>query len=499
MALLLGYVTLVLIAALAALFYYFLVSTYSYWQRRGVVHDKPVWLKGNLPTIGKTTTVREPFREFYAKYKGKAPFGGFYFALREAAVLLDLELVKLVMIKDFNNFAYRGNFYNERDDPISAHLFNLDGPGWREMRMKLTPTFTSLKMHQMLPTVVEIGQRFIKVVEKQLPTQGRAYPVEMKDLLARFTTDVIGSCAFGLDCNSLDDPQVEFRRMGSKVFTDRRHGRLAFAFIQGFPKLAKMMRMKVARDDVSDFYMRVVKDTLDYRDKHHVQRNDFFNLLMELRKEENGGLTFNQLAAQAFVFFLAGFETSSSTMGFALYLLALHPEIQDKAREEVNEVFAKHKEFNYEAMKELKYLQQILYETMRKFSIAPILVRKAINDYPVPNSSYVIEAGTAVVIPVDAIHHDPEIYPEPEKFDPERFSPEAIEQRSSVAWLPFGAGPRNCIGLRFGEMQSIVGLGMLLKNFKFSAAKETDIPIKINKTSFVLSSEGGIILNVEKV
>lgn len=103
-----------------------------------------------------------------------------------------------------------------------------------------------------------------------------------------------------------------------------------------------------------------------------------------------------------------------------------------------------------------------------------------------------------MVIPVDAIHHDPDIYPEPDKFDPDRFTPEAIEARHSAAWLGFGAGPRNCIGLRFGEMQTLVGLAVLLHNFKFSPAKATEIPLQINKTSFFLQSQGGIVLNVRK-
>ncbi|XP_030376424.1 cytochrome P450 6a2-like [Scaptodrosophila lebanonensis] len=496
-------VSLALIVAIVGLALVFLKYRYNYWARRGVVHDKPTWLKGNIGTVGKTTTICEPIRDFYNKYKNKSPFGGFYFPLRHVALLLDLELVKQVLIKDFGNFAHRGNYYNEVDDPISAHLFNLDGPGWKEMRTKLTPTFTSLKMHQMLPTVVEIGERFVAVIQRDvdasLAISAPETPIEMKDLLARFTTDVIGSCAFGLDCNSLANPNVEFRVFGRRVFTERRHGRLAFAFLQSFPKLARHLHIKLARDDVSDFYMRVVRETLEYRDQHKVQRNDFLNLLMELRKESGGGLTFNQIAAQAFVFFLAGFETSSSTMGFALYLLAMHPETQKRAREEVQRVWAKYGEFSYEAYKEFKYIQQVIYETMRMYSIAPILARKAINDYEVSGTSHIIEAGTTVIIPVDAIHYDPDIYPEPERFDPDRFAPEAVEQRHPMSWLPFGAGPRNCIGLRFGEMQSVIGLAMLLKHFQFSAAKETPIPLEIDKESFILASKGGIVLNVQSL
>ncbi|KAH8371595.1 hypothetical protein KR093_008149 [Drosophila rubida] len=518
----LWWLSLALLATLLGLLALWLRQTYGYWARRGVLHDPPVWLYGNLHSVGRTTTALEPFRRFYERYKGRAPFGGFYFAVRGVAVLLDLELVKLVMVKEFNSFAHRGNYYNEQDDPISAHLFNLDGRDWREMRNKLTPTFTSLKMHQMLPTVVDIAERFVQVVREQVAVHAGAAesPVEVKNLLARFTIDVIGSCAFGLDCNSLNDPDVEFYHLGHKTFTDRRHGRLAFGLIQAFPRLARWLRIKMVSDDVSEFYMRVVRQTLEYREREGVRRNDFLNLLMELRSEPGGGLSFNQIAAQAFVFFLGGFETSSSTMGFALHLLALHPDVQQRGRVEVQQVLAKHRQLNYEALRELKYLKQIIYgesrelqfydsqlipfyfataETLRKYSIASILIRKTLTDFRVPGTSHVLEAGLPVVIPVDAIHHDPDIYPEPEKFDPDRFTPEAIEQRHSAAYLAFGAGPRNCIGLRFGEMQSLVGLAVLLHNFRFSPARETEIPLQLNKTSFFLQSRGGIVLNVQQL
>lgn len=215
----------------------------------------------------------------------------------------------------------------------------------------------------MLPTVVQIADRFVQVVRQKIEDNKDAdeSPMEVKHLLACFTIDVIGSCAFGLDCNSLNDPNVEFYHLGLKTFMNRRHGRLVFALIQAFPRLSKLLHIKMINDDVSEFYMRVVRDTLAYREKHQVQRNDFLNLLMELRDEPTGGLTFNQIAAQAFVFFLGGFETSSSTMGFALHLLALHPEIQQRGRDEVLNVLDKHKELNYEALKDLKYIKQIIY------------------------------------------------------------------------------------------------------------------------------------------
>ena len=104
-----------------------------------------------------------------------------------------------------------------------------------------------------------------------------------------------------------------------------------------------------------------------------------------------------------------------------------------------------------------------------------------------------------VTIPVMGIHHDPEIYPEPEVFNPERFTKEAVVERHPYAYIPFGKGPRDCIGLRFGLMQSRVGLATILNNFRLVPTEKTPNPIKFSTSSPVLSPEGGMHLGIEKL
>ncbi|XP_037950470.1 cytochrome P450 6a8-like [Teleopsis dalmanni] len=485
-------------------FYFVFLKRNAYWADRGVLHEKPVLFYGNMRNVGRTQPLRQPFRELYAKYKDKVPFCGFYISLRPAVVLFDLELIKNVLIRDFSKFANRGNYYNEKADPLSAHLFNLDGPKWRDMRVKLTPTFTTGKMKFMFPTVVDVANRFVTVLDgivKSETSELRSCNIEVKELLARFTTDVIGCCAFGLECNSLQDPNMEFRLMSKKVFNSRRHGRFVGALIRSFPKIARMCGAKLVHEDVSKFFMRVVRENVEYRESEGIQRNDFMNLLIELKNtKDQNALTLEEIAAQAFVFFIAGFETSSSTMGFCLYELALNPSVQNKARDEIEEMFKRHGgQLTYDGLKELKYLQNVLHETMRMYSIASIIMRQTVENYAVPNTNHVIEKDIIVIIPIDAIHYDPAIYPNPTKFDPGRFEPEEVEKRHTMSFLPFGDGPRNCIGMRFGEMQAMIGLVMLLKNFQFSPCEHTKIPIEISTKSVVLSSQHGISLEVKKL
>lgn len=117
--------------------------------------------------------------------------------------------------------------------------------------------------------------------------------------------------------------------------------------------------------------------------------------------------------------------------------------------------------------------------------------------YKVPDSTIVLEKGTALLIPIFGIHRDPEIYPEPDKFDPERFTKENIGTRHPFAWLPFGQGQRNCIGIRFGMTQCRIGLATLINNYRISPSEKTPIPMRFDPNSVMLSPQGGMHLNIE--
>ncbi|KAH8254069.1 hypothetical protein KR032_008331 [Drosophila birchii] len=513
----LTYILFQVAVALLALASYFIHRRMTFFKRQGVPHDAPHLLRGNMEGFNSSRNIHQIVQDYYDKYRdSKVPFVGFYFFQKPCAFIMDLDLIKHILIKDFSNFSDKGQFYNEKDDPISAHLFNLDGPAWRSLRKKLSSTFTSGKIRNMFPTVVSVGEEFMAVMKEKL---AETSVLEIRELVARFTVDVIGICAFGIQCNSLRDEKAEFLHFGQRSFVDKRHGPLLFSLLFSYPKLAKRLGFIRRAPHIQKFYQRIVYETVARREKDNIRRNDFLDLLIDMKNQEeiileNGqvvsGLTMEEILAQCFVFFIAGFETSSSTMGFALYELAKNPDIQDKARAEIEEILEQHdQQFTYEFIKDLKYLNMIhivfyyfilyfsLPKTSRLYSIASRLLRMANKRYVVPgHPNFVIEAGQSVIIPSSAIHHDPSIYPDPYEFRPERFSPEESANRPSVAWLPFGDGPRNCIGLRFGRMQACIGLALLIKNFKFSTCPKTRIPLRFNPKSIALSALG-INLKVE--
>ncbi|XP_058453126.1 probable cytochrome P450 6a14 [Malaya genurostris] len=493
----------VLIAVFLAIFW--LRNRYSYWEKRGVPYIPASYPLGNLQGLfGQQLSTLT--KGFYEKLKGPArKLGGIYFFINPVAIALDLEFVKDILIKDFRYFHDRGLYYNEKDDPLTAHLLTLEGNKWKTLRNKLTPTFTSGKMKTMFPLITSVAEHFQQSLEAAVAT---GQDIEVKDFLARYTTDVIGTCAFGLECNSLADPKAKFREKGRRAVQQSPIQVIKVFFGLTFGDLARRMHLRVIKKDVSEFFMNAVKQAVEHREHSKEVRNDFMDLLIKLKNtqpiegeniKQLGPLTLNEIAAQAFVFFVAGFETSSTAMTFCLYELALNEELQEKARQNVLDSLESHGSMTYEAIYDMKYIENCINESLRKYPPITNIFRCVSNNYQVPGSDIVLEKGFRVMVPVYAIHHDPEYYPKPEMYDPERFNPDQANQRHHMAFIPFGDGPRSCIGLRFGMMQARVGMAYLLKNFRFKLASRTCTPLVIDPSSFIMAPKGGLWLQIDKV
>lgn len=212
--------------------------------------------------------------------------------------------------------------------------------------------------------------------------------------------------------------------------------------------------------------MSLVQSVLIQRNYKPSGRNDFVDLLLECKKKgtivgesmekfkPDGSseqatldMTDDLIAAQMFVFFVAGFETSSSTTSFLLHQLAYHPHIQRKVQDEIDRVLSKHhNKLNYDAIQEMHYLEWAFKESMRLFPSVGFLIRECARKYKVPDFDLTIEKGIKVLIPVQALQTDPKYFKNPDEFQPERFSSQESETFNKFAYMPFGDGPRSCIG-----------------------------------------------------
>ncbi|CAK9832945.1 Probable cytochrome P450 6a14 [Anthophora retusa] len=493
-----------IIFAIVVLFltlYYYFTSTFDFWKIRGVSGPEPTPLFGNIKDVMLLrTSLSNYMRKLYKEYKSK-PVIGIFTRRTPVLILNDLELIKDVLIRDFSKFPNRGLPFHEKAEPLSPHLFNLEAARWRPLRTRLSPVFTSGKLKEMFPLILECSDHLEQYLEKVV---AKGEPVECRELTAKYTTDVIGSCAFGIEINALSDEDSEFRKFGRKVFATSITQILKFRLRQAFPWIFNLLSYVLPPSENTAFFTKLIVDTMKYRNENDVVRPDFVNMLMELKnhpdKLENIKLTDTLLTAQAFVFFVAGFETSSSTMSNALYELALNPDVQDKLRQEIRKHYEQNGgELKYEGIKDMAYLDLVFRETLRKYPPGALLIRKSICNYTFDGTKVTIPEKTFVWIPIYAIHHDPDIYSNPDAFIPERFNEDAVAARHPMSYLPFGDGPRNCIGARFAVYQSKVGLVKILRNHKIEVCEKTMIPYVIDPAAFLLAPKGGIYLKITKV
>ncbi|XP_045765847.1 cytochrome P450 6B6-like [Maniola jurtina] len=261
-----------------------------------------------------------------------------------------------------------------------------------------------------------------------------------------------------------------------------------------------------------EYFEDRVKDVTQARNGIPSNRKDFIDLILEAKNQGNiletkegdnvettikcVKLTNEVIAAQAFIFYTAGYETNATTAAYMLYELAMNPQIQEKLIAEVDEVLNRHDgKISYELISELPYMEKVLNETLRKYPVIDIQ-RRAKANYNIPGTNITIEKGTNIVVPTLGISYDEKYYPNPTNFDPERFSPESESKRHSCAFIPFGIGPRYCIGMMFARIQSRVFLMKLLSNFRVETSKNTQTTITFNPGRVVTAPKDGIYLNL---
>lgn len=227
-------------------------------------------------------------------------------------------------------------------------------------------------------------------------------------------------------------------KQGRRIFDISGFELLKFFFASSFPELCRKLKIRANPKEPADFFLNTFVQTLEYRQSNNIKRNDFVSMLLRLKEF----FTNEELAAEAFLVYIGGFETSSTLMTFALYELAINPNIQERLRDEIKSTTID----SYDSLVGMKYLDMVINETLRKYPPIPNTARRSTKDYVIPGTKLTIEKGTSIEIAIYSLHHDPEHFPEPQKFDPERFTTKNVEARNPFTFIPFGAGPRNvCI------------------------------------------------------
>ncbi|XP_078609010.1 cytochrome P450 3A21-like [Branchiostoma floridae x Branchiostoma japonicum] len=502
--------TWVLLALLAVLFYLYAVRPLWIFKKMGIPGPTPLPLLGNVITffndgIWNVETSRQRVQQYGKVY-------GIFFGRSPVLIISDREMLRDVFVRKFHVFSDRQTEVLTLDTkPSGRMLTNLRGEDWKDVRSTLSPAFSGGKLKMMMPAINTCADQLVQNIAKFAET-GESF--DTKELTGAFTMDVIARTAFGTEIDSQRNPQDPFVLMGRKAFNFKFSSPsllLYFMFPSIMKPILEWLNIDIFPSDSASFFYSIFDQLIGLRQKSGERgRVDFMQLMMDAHKdadeeEEDGvklhgqkhALTRDDIVANGFLFFVAGYETTATTMAFALYNFALNQEEQDRAREEVNKIMEDRDLVDYEAVHEMSYLEMCCMETLRLYPPAPNIGRVVSEEVKV--QWLTIPKDMFVLVDVLAIHYDPERWSEPNKFIPGRFTKEAREKRDPYNWLPFGAGPRNCIGMRLAMMELKVGLAKILMKYRFMTAPDTDIPLKMKKTNQFPLPENGIRLKVELI
>jgi len=374
----------------------------------------------------------------------------------------------------------------------------LNGEEWKEKRAEITPAFTNNRLKAMYPLIDDTCKKMTRFIHEEI---NKKHPdgVDAKELAAKFTTDVVASCIYGVDSKAFTDEKSVIRQMGASIFEPNVKLIIYFMLIQTFPIIQKIYTMPFVSKRVESFFVQLMADAIKLREEQKIERDDYLNYLLQLRKKKD--LPDIDMVAHTITFFLDGFETSSIVIAHMLYYLAANKSVQDKLRKEVNANVGENGRFDVDVLNEMQYMDQVFHETLRINPPAGIsskvcTIPTELTDYK--DKTLSIDKGIVVQIPIYCIHHDPEIYPEPEVFNPDRFSPEnggLKAYKDKGAFLGFLDGPRICLGMRFAMAQSKAAVAEIIRNFEITVSPKTKEPLVLDPKAFLLLPIGGLWVN----
>uniref|UniRef100_A0A182G075 Uncharacterized protein n=2 Tax=Anopheles albimanus TaxID=7167 RepID=A0A182G075_ANOAL len=528
--------TTILVVLLVYAVYKYITRNNRYFETKPIpsLTPEPIFGSTRQLMLSKVSST-EFIRSVYARFPNDKVFGMFDFGT-PVFVVRDPELIKRIAIKDFDHFVNHRPMFGRNTEPNSEALFAktlfaLTDQQWRDMRATLSPAFTGNKMRQMFELIVDCSVQMVRFYRSQAAEAGGQLPVlELKDVFARFANDVIATCAFGLEVNSFREPDNAFFANGKQLVNFKRAS--IFLKMIGyslFPRLLEKLQVDLFDREQTQFFVRIIRDTVRARETAGVVRMDMIQLLLKAQKgtlkhtgadkeeptvdgfatveesdvgkadpHQRSPISEMELIAQCLIFFLAGFDAVSATLTFLVYELALNRDVQDKLYEEIvaTEQMLAGKPLSYDRLQRMRYMDMVVSESLRKWTTAPFADRVCTRDYVLETDEYqcTIDKGTVVFLPMAAIHHDPQYYPAPERFDPERFNEQNRANIRPGTYLPFGVGPRSCIGSRFALMEVKAIVYHLLQSFSFERAPETQVPPKLLKGFAGLGLDKGLYL-----
>ncbi|XP_029011535.1 cytochrome P450 3A40-like isoform X2 [Betta splendens] len=378
--------------------------------------------------------------------------------------------------------------------PLSGDLSDgvslAENDQWRRIRNTLSPFFSSGHIKEMFGIMKHHSKKLTLSLRSKVQDGDT---VTMKDFFGPYSVDVMGSCAFSVDMDSINNPTGPLITHASNLFNISKLLVIAIGCFPFVLPLLDLLGVSIFPKSSTAYFKTLLEKVKGERnDVLNQKLGDFLQHMMNyqstkmhepMNEKQRNGLTEHEILSQATLFVFAGYETSASALVFLAYNLATNPEVMQRLLREIDSTFPNKAPVQYEALMKMEYLDSVVKESLRLYPSATRLERTARETVKI--NGITIPKEMMVMIPVFALHRDPELWPEPEAFKPDRFSKENKQNINPYTYLPFGAGPRNCLGMRFALVVVKLALVEVLQNFVFSVCEETEIPLQMAATTFI--------------
>lgn len=398
--------------------------------------------------------------------------------------IVDPELIKQVLVKDFKQYNGRigGEMFGKYFDKI---LFLRDETsGWKHIRNAISPMFTTGKLKGLYSNLDKPIYHLITSMDEQLGENNFINDFNPLINFKKFTWNITLNLFFSIEFDS-----VKVENAFVEKFLTAKNDSVFVNLLGLFMPMWIANKLNILPLP-SDTYEYLVKLSLTCIEQRKQSKQTNYNDLLQSFLET--GLSEEDMIGQFFALFLGGFESIASTCSFALYELALHPEIQDKLYKELKETFP-NDHIDYDKITSSPYLEAFIKEVLRKHPVITKLLRYALDDYELEGIK--IRKDTFVSVPIYALHHHEKYWPNPTKFDPDRF---LDNEPLPFTYLPFGNGPRMCVASRLGELELRVFLINFVKRYESYKTSFTKSPLEYKKFDFVVTPKEDIILGVRK-
>ncbi|XP_027759248.1 cytochrome P450 4V2 [Empidonax traillii] len=360
---------------------------------------------------------------------------------------------------------------------LGTGLLTSTGDKWRSRRKMITPTFHFAILNDFLEVMNEQGSILVKKLEKHVDKE----PFDVFLDITLCALDIICETAMGKNVGAQKNKNSDYvsaiYRMSDLIqqrqispwlwpdflytlFKEGREHKKNLNILHNFTD--KVIAEKAA--ELENTKQKKHGNDGNSEESVSKKRKAFLDMLLSATDDEGNKLSYRDIREEVDTFMFEGHDTTAAAMNWVLYLLGHNPEVQKKVHKELDEVFDNtDRPVTTDDLKQLRYLECVVKEALRLFPSVPMFARTLREDCCI--SGYQIPKGANVLVLTYALHRDPEIFPDPEEFRPERFFSENAKGRHPYAYVPFSAGPRNCIGQRFAQMEEKTILALILRRF----------------------------------